>query len=305
MGKLVDLLRRTTGLLRHQSARSAQLVWPIPVQPGNSHGDDATFGECPVWHAARGELFWLDIPSGVLRAYHTDSRTVKSWPLANPSAGLALEPGQNTMLVGQELQLLRFDPTTKDVSYVATVPGGDSGERINDLRFDAVGSLWVATMDKTATRPTGRLLRRSRDDVWETMLDGVPIMNGPAFNDGGDIGYACDTTNRRVLRFDVPAPGMPLVAQEFARFAGADGYPDGIAVAPDGSLWVAHYAGACLTRWDSTGRCVERVAVNARNTTSVAIVGRNLYITTAALNSNDEKWKRSDSGGGLFMLQAH
>ncbi|MCL2623971.1 MAG: SMP-30/gluconolactonase/LRE family protein, partial [Planctomycetaceae bacterium] len=69
-------------------------------------------------------------------------------------------------------------------------------------------------------------------------------------------------------------------------------------------LWIAHWGGGCVTRWDtSTGKMLAHVAVPANLVTSVVFGGDNLdtlYITTARNSLNTEKFVGQPYAGCLF-----
>jgi sugar lactone lactonase YvrE len=63
------------------------------------------------------------------------------------------------------------------------------------------------------------------------------------------------------------------------------GGPDGMTIDAEGKLWVAHWGGSMIGRWDpETGELIARIEVPAPNVTSCAFGGPDLnilYITTA------------------------
>ena len=72
----------------------------------------------------------------------------------------------------------------------------------------------------------------------------------------------------------------------FARFAEADGYPDGMTVDRAGDLWVAFWDGWCLRRLSPSGEIAQTLAMPVQRPTSCAFGGPaadRLYITSSAL----------------------
>ena len=63
--------------------------------------------------------------------------------------------------------------------------------------------------------------------------------------------------------------------------------PDGNTIDEDGMVWIAHFGGACVSRWNPhTGQMIKKIEFPAYNVTSIAFGGENLdelYITTASI----------------------
>lgn len=286
---VLNRLRRFFG-----SGHDASALQPHAVWSGTS-----SFGECPLWVTRFNTLCWLDIPSGTLRAYRATTGVVESWMLGETSAGLTLAD-DDSLIIGRLNELRHFSLDSGALTPFATLPDAETDERTNDLASDAAGALWVTTMHIGGTRPIGRLLRRSRDGQWTTVLAGLPILNGPAFDASRNVGYVCDTVNRRILRFALPSGASADVGspEAFVTFAQTDGYPDGITVDADGNLWVAHYEGSRVTCFSPDGQVVRTVAMPVRNPTSVAIGDGTLYVTSAQHPSD----RGASRGGTLFAV---
>jgi sugar lactone lactonase YvrE len=85
------------------------------------------------------------------------------------------------------------------------------------------------------------------------------------------------------------------------------GWPDGMTSDSEGSLWVALWGGARLTRWDpATGRLLAEVPFPALNVTACAFGGpglTDLYVTTARKGMSAEQLAKYPHSGGLFRLR--
>lgn len=215
------------------------------------------------------------------------------------SAGLALRD-DDSLIIGCRGTLARFDVHSAVLTPCADLPHHHPNERTNDLCFDASGCLWVTTMHVGGEQPLGRLLRLGRDGEWMTILEGAPVLNGPAFDATGTVGYVCDTTRRCVLRFPVPAVESTTCAapEPFITLAETDGFPDGITVDATGNVWLAHYAGGRVTCFAADGTVRQVLTMPVRNVTSVAIGAGALYVTTA----HDPSDGKRVPGGTLFTV---
>jgi sugar lactone lactonase YvrE len=85
------------------------------------------------------------------------------------------------------------------------------------------------------------------------------------------------------------------------------GWPDGMTTDSEGTLWVAMWGGAKITRWNpGTGQLLEAVPVPALNITSCVFGGPNLtdlYITSARKGMSSEQVAKFPASGGLFRIK--
>ena len=85
------------------------------------------------------------------------------------------------------------------------------------------------------------------------------------------------------------------------------GTPDGMAIDEEGMLWIAHYNGFGVYRWNpSTGKLLEKIIVPVPQVTSCVFGGENLdhlFITTARENMNEQDLKKYPDSGNLFVVK--
>jgi sugar lactone lactonase YvrE len=83
-----------------------------------------------------------------------------------------------------------------------------------------------------------------------------------------------------------------------------EGSPDGMAIDAEDKLWIAHYGGSQVCRWDpQTGNKIMSVRLPVSQPTSCAFGGKHLdelYITTCRENMKDEQLKQEPLAGALF-----
>ncbi|WNS44594.1 SMP-30/gluconolactonase/LRE family protein [Paenibacillus sp. MMS20-IR301] len=91
------------------------------------------------------------------------------------------------------------------------------------------------------------------------------------------------------------------------RFAEGDGWPDGMTIDCEGMLWIAHYKGSCISRWNPhTGERLAAIEVPAHCVTSCTFGGEHLdelYITTARGGMSAAQLERWPLAGGLFRVK--
>ena len=139
-------------------------------------------------------------------------------------------------------------------------------------------------------------------------LSGIDNTNGMDWSPDGRTMYYIDSLTRQVTAFDYDLAGGAIANPRPAVTLPEDsGVPDGMTVALDGTLWVAHWGGARVTRWHPlTGALLQTIPVPANLTTSCAFGGPaldQLYITTARYQESGPALAAQPHAGGVFRIR--
>lgn len=264
----------------------------------------ATLGEGALWHAAAGQVWFVDIKGRRLHCLDAASGGQRSWdapgqvsfivPVAGGGFACALEDG-----------LYRFNEETGAFVPLLQVEADQPGNRFNDGHVDAAGRLWFGSMDDAEDGASGALYCFDGREA-RRMDDGYVITNGPAISPDGRTLYHTDTLARRVYAFDLGADGSLAGKRLFAELQDG-GYPDGMAVDASGHLWVATFGGWRIDRFDSLGCKVGEVRFPCANITKLAFGGddlRTVYVTTARKGLSAGQLEAQPLAGGLFTFRA-
>jgi len=159
----------------------------------------------------------------------------------------------------------------------------------NDLTADGDGRVYVGSFatnspfERDAQGRAGALGVIDLDRAFRILDDDIVAPNGMGFSPDGRHLYLVETGRRMLWRYDMEGPGAVRGKRLLVDF-GNDG-PDGMAVAEDGSLWVA-MAGAGVVRvFDPEGGSVGAVELPSATVTSLCFGGddrRTVYICTGA-----------------------
>jgi len=84
------------------------------------------------------------------------------------------------------------------------------------------------------------------------------------------------------------------------RFSKTDGYPDGMTSDAEGGLWIAHWDGGRITRFDPGGRPERSIPLPCSRVTSCAFFGRDLDML--AVNTACHQRGTEPLAGALFTL---
>lgn len=238
-------------------------------------------GEGAFWDKAGDRFVCVDIKGCRILSWRPGSppdwlETPGTCGFALPAAGGGFVAG-----IGRALCHVGDDGTVVELARVA-----DAGAiRINDGTIAADGTVWFGTMDDEEGGPLGHVWSWRADRGLARHPAGFVVVNGPAFASDGRTCYIASSTERRVFRAAVDGDGLGPLAP-FISLPADQGYPDGMAVDEEGHLWVAHWDGFRVTRFDPAGRAVAVLPVPTARPTKPAFGGpdrRTLYVTSAAI----------------------
>lgn len=191
-----------------------------------------------------GKTGWVSDPQGGT-FWTNEAGQWMSHPLASQSNGLwPLPDGRVVGAIIRERRVGLWDGKDfahyADLSKVATGPLGD-------MVGDAKGGLYVDDVGYAAhlgdePRPGRLIYVEPGGGAAHVAADSVLFPNGLAIIDGGHTLVLAETSNQRLLSFDMREDGTlgdRRVYADLAVLLGPDAQPDGIAAAADGGVWVA------------------------------------------------------------------
>ena len=235
-----------------------------------------------------GTLFAADLKRGTVWAIGRDSPARSVLERASVG-GLCLHADGGLVVSGASVVHVvgHRERTLFDLGDVAVRPGR-TAIGFNDLTADREGRVIVGVLrrDERGEPAPGELvvLHAAHD---ATVIHDDIHPNGLAFSADGRRLFAADTFRRRVVVFDVPANGRPLVIGELST-ASVPGLPDGLATDVDDGLWVACYRGSAIVRIDVVGGAIDRFPVPAAKPLSVCFADDELYVVTGSDDESGE-----------------
>ena len=267
----------------------------------------APLGEGPLWHVRRQSLFWVDILGG--RLHEFSPRTGRDRAVdVGQYIGCVLPRGRGGLLLGLQHGLAWFDLRTRRHKMFAAPEGGRKGQRCNDGKCDPAGRLWVGAMSVKLLRGKGRLYSVNPDLGVRQVLDKLTIPNGLAWSHDARTMYFIDSAAQAVAAFDYDLEtGGIRRRRVLIRIPKRDGTPDGMSIDAEGMLWVAHWGGWRVTRWDPVKRrLLQTVWLPVSQVTSCAFGGKNLdelYVTSARDGLSERKLAQEPAAGGVFRCR--
>lgn len=264
----------------------------------------AILGEGPVWSPSLDRLIFVDIRGSRLIAWSPTYGDAQEWILPEAccwlierSDGDGFLAGLRTRIVHLRLDLIAGPEIVADLARPeADIPGN----RFNDGKADPWGRAWAGSMDDREKEKRGWLYRIDPDGM-VTRQDGPYwVANGPAISLDGRTLFHTDSGAREVYAFDLSPQGELANKRVHIRFSERDGYPDGMTSDAEGGLWIAHWDGGRITRFDPRGQPERSIPLPCSRVTSCAFFGRELdmlAVTTACYQRDAEPL-----AGALFTL---
>lgn len=268
---------------------------------------DAELGEGPSWFTAMGKLIWVDITAGLVHLSDIESGETITFD-AGRHVGAATATRDGDILLAARDGFYRMNATTgESIRIGPDIDYSPEEIRLNDAKCDPRGRFFAGTMGYQCPPGVARLYRLDTNLTLTTLLDGVTISNGLAWNSAGDTFYYIDTPTKRVDAFDYDIETGDIANRRTViTIEDGMGNPDGMTIDVEDKLWIAHWGGWCVTRWDpATGECLEKVRVPAERVTCPAFGGADLgtlFITTSGGGLSAEARAQQPDAGSVFSF---
>ena len=264
-------------------------------------------GEGPVWDDREQVIRWVDIVNGHIHRWDPDSRSHQRLELGEMVGVIAMRTNGH-LIAGLRSGIAFVDASTGEIQRLHAPDSHLPGNRFNDGKCDPSGRFWAGTMPLTADRPEGSLYVADGDGSIRRMLTDVTISNGLVWNMNKDRMYYIDTPTREVSVFDYDdAKGAIADRRTAVAIPAKEGAPDGMNIDVEGMLWIAHWGGSRLTRWDPVkGKKIDEIRMPVSNVTSCTFGGtefRDLYITTAREGLSVSELHSQPQAGMLFVVR--
>jgi sugar lactone lactonase YvrE len=163
-------------------------------------------------------------------------------------------------------------------------------------------------MHKNLKPGYGNLFKVDNDLEVSLQIKNTSISNGMAWSPDTTKFYYIDTVVYEVWEYDFDLSDSTISNRKtLFKIPESYGGPDGMTIDREGMLWIAHWGGGCVRRWNpKTGKVLQKIVVNAPHVTSCCFGGKDfktLYITTARSGLLEEGLKLFPASGGLFSCK--
>ncbi len=264
-------------------------------------------GEGPVWDAKRNVICWVDILAGEIHEYSPRSNEHKVIT-AGQMVGAAVICSDGNFLAALKNGFGFVNRGTSEVTMITNPESHIPGNRFNDGKCGPDGRFWAGTMSHADEPEKGSLFVFDKDYLVTKKISKVSISNGMAWSLDHKIFYYIDTPTYTVVAYNYDkSTGEINEKRVVINIPKKDGSPDGMTIDSEGMLWVAHWDGWQITRWDpSNGNKLLSIPFPAARITSCAFGGdglQDLYITSARTGLNDVELASQPLAGSLFVIK--
>lgn len=270
-------------------------------------GHQCLLGEGTLWDAVRESICWIDILKGEIHEYRPATGFFKTISLHQMVGSIAV------CTDGDFIAALKngFGKVHRESGEIVMISNPEShlpGNRFNDGKCDPAGRFWAGTMSHTDEPRKGSLYVLNRNLVITKKMENVSISNGMAWSLDHKTFYYIDTPTFSVAAFDYNIETGEISHERIViRVPVSEGSPDGMTIDQEGMLWIAHWDGWQITRWNpGTGEKIQSISFPAARITCCCFGGldfQDLYISSARNGLSEEQLKDQPLAGSLFVIK--
>jgi sugar lactone lactonase YvrE len=266
-------------------------------------------GEGVIWLKEQKKLLWVDIDSGILHEYISETGTYKTHQLPDVVSSIILSgKDEQEVLLTLRNRIVRYNIENGKITEWVKFNFIRPDFRINDAKVSPEGRIWFGVMHTTNHQYTGQLYCLDPDLTVHKRLDNQCIPNGIVWNVNGDRMYYADSGRHCIEEYIYDKQCGTIVFSKVTVVVPPEwGIPDGMTMDDEGLLWVAHWGGFGVYVWDpGNGRLVDKIEVPVPNVASCTFGGTNenlLFITTAQSGLSDVEIEKYPLSGSLFVAE--
>lgn len=263
--------------------------------------------EGPFWHAERNSILWVDIEAKILFEYNWKNASIKKTSIPY-MVSMVVQDEQDNIVLGVQGGLAALNLNTGSLNWLIDIEKEYPNRRCNDGKCDAEGRLWVGTMDKDCKEGEGSFYCVDADLSLHKKLDRLTIPNGLAWSLDNQRLYHTDSPSHEIKSyFFEPSTGNISLEKTVVKIPSEMGQPDGMTIDEEGMLWIAHWDGSGVYRWNPwDGKLLNNIELPARQVTSCVFGGEeldHLVITSASTGLSEEDLKEYPLSGSIFIIK--
>ena len=259
-------------------------------------------GEGLLWSERENAVYWVDILAQSLHRLSLGDEKVTSWAMPERIGWVIEREDHPGFIAGLQSGFYELTLNPLVLRHIVDPEPQYPNNRLNDAGVDGFGRIWAGTMDVGGSIETGALYCLDSSFNVTRRDSGYLVTNGPVFSPDNQFLYHNDTPRGVIYRFTLTSRGELRDKTEFLRFPREWGFPDGMTMDAEGGLWIAHWGGGRISRFDADGDLERLIRLPASQITNCVFAGAELdrlFVTSAAMGKNQEPL-----AGVLFEVDA-
>lgn len=269
--------------------------------------EKSILAEGPVWDANKNTICWIDILGKNIHEFSTEVKQHRKIPVDDLIGNIVLCQDGN-YLAGLQKGIVQINRLTGENKLICQPEKHLPENRFNDGKCDPAGRYWAGTMPVTEDSATGSLYMFQKDLTFEKKIKGVTISNGLAWSPDQKTLYFIDSPTLKVVAFDYDNITGEISNRRIAiSIEEKEGFPDGMTIDTEGKLWIAHWDGWQVARWDpQTGKKLLSIRLPVARVSSCTFGGTDLgdlYITSARARLTELELQKQPMAGSLFVIK--
>lgn len=267
----------------------------------------ATLGEGPLWNHNTFEFTFVDIMSK--KFFVWKKNILKSYDIPCQISCLLPTEKNNTWIAASKNKIIKIFIKNKEVNILTIKVVGESKQnRFNDGKCDALGRLWLSSMDNNEKSNTGQLRFFKSLNKNKVVDKNFIIGNGIDWSPDNKYLYFAASDKRIVYsyKFDILS-GKLSKKKVFIKVPKKRGYPDGICTDIDGGIWIAYWNGGCVIRHFPNGKIDKIINLPVKKPTSLCFGGKklNMLFITSAKSFSKQNHEVETKSGSIFVIKTN
>ncbi len=266
-------------------------------------------GEGPLWDVELQQIHWLDIENGHIHTFNTATAYFTTINIHQRIGCIAFCKGSFEFIAGLQNGFATIHRENGTTTFITDPEAHLPGNRFNDGKCDPAGRFWAGTMSLSEQTGAGNLYTLEPPHSVSKKITGVTISNGMAWSSDHKTFYYIDSPTNTVSAWDFNNLSGAITAKRtIISIPAKEGAPDGMTIDSEEMLWIAHWGGSQVSRWNpKTGKKLLSVFLPVSRVTSCTFGGINLddlYITTAKTGMDVQEQKSEPHAGKLFVIRS-
>nr|CAI5832714.1 unnamed protein product [Callosobruchus analis] len=280
--------------------------------------------EGPHWDGRKNILYYVDIHTGGVLAYHYYTKKLSKITLnGEVTPVVPARKNPNVLLVGLNRSVVAVEWDGKkqlgEQEILTTFSKQFPKSRFNDGKADKQGRLWWGTI---GPEPNGHVIpnegvfyKITRENLHNPEVVRAPVSNsnGLAWNKANNKLYYIDTPTLKVVEFDYDDEKGTISKENRTVFDMRDykgklaGEPDGMTIDDEDNIYIALYGGGAVLKVNPTKKeLLKVIPIPARDVTSAMFGGPNLdilFVTTSRFSLTASEKLYYPAAGSLFAVK--